>query len=93
MGAPVGNCTPLCLQIQEYPAYADALAPAHACAGQAPYGYANSVCDAVCVDRRARGLPGLSMQWGPVANVGYVAETMKVGVHQPDVGRTLCWAP
>ena len=36
------------------------------------------MCDALCVDRRARGLPGLSMQWGPVANVGYVAETMKV---------------
>ena len=48
-----------------------------ACAGQTNYGHANSVCNTVCQNRRARGLPGLAVQWGAIGGVGYVAETMK----------------
>ena len=48
------------------------------CAGQTNYGHANSSCNTLCLNRRARGLPALALQWGPVSGVGHVAETMKV---------------
>lgn len=47
-------------------------------AGQGNYGYANSVCDMLCMSRRAAGLPALALAWGPVDHVGYVAEILKV---------------
>jgi hypothetical protein len=47
-------------------------------AGQGNYGYANSVCDMLCMSRRAAGLPALAIAWGPVDHVGYVAEILKV---------------
>jgi fatty acid synthase len=50
---------------------------AHA-TGQGNYGYANSVCDMLCMSRRAAGLPALAIAWGPVDHVGYVAEILKV---------------
>jgi fatty acid synthase len=48
------------------------------CAGQANYGYANSAVDAMCQARKNAGLPAISIQWGPIADVGFVAEKMKV---------------
>ena len=50
------------------------------CAGQGNYGYANSVCDMLCMSRRAAGKPALAIAWGPVDHVGYVAEILKVHV-------------
>ena len=50
------------------------------CAGQGNYGYANSVCDMLCMSRRAAGKPALAIAWGPVDHVGYVAEILKVPV-------------
>ena len=47
-------------------------------AGQGNYGYANSVCDMLCMSRRAAGKPALAIAWGPVDHVGYVAEILKV---------------
>ena len=47
-------------------------------AGQGNYGYANSVCDMLCMSRRAAGKPALALAWGPVDHVGYVAEILKV---------------
>lgn len=47
-------------------------------AGQSAYGYANTVAEMMIMSRRAAGLPGLAIEWGPVAHVGYVAETLKV---------------
>ena len=52
-------------------------------AGQANYGHANSVCNTVCQNRRARGLPALALQWGAIGGVGFVAETMKVAARPP----------
>ncbi|CAL8464659.1 g4194 [Coccomyxa elongata] len=45
--------------------------------GQANYGYANAAVDSLCQARRMVGMPALSVQWGPIADVGFVAEIMK----------------
>ena len=50
------------------------------CAGQANYGYANAAMDMLALCRKDAGLPALAIQWGPIADVGFVAEIMKVGV-------------
>ncbi|KAL1454730.1 hypothetical protein MTO96_043686, partial [Rhipicephalus appendiculatus] len=38
--------------------------------GQTNYGYANSAIERICELRAARGLPGLAIQWGGIADVG-----------------------
>ena len=42
--------------------------------GQTSYNFANSIIDSICEERRKDGLPGLSIQWGVIGDVGYVAE-------------------
>ncbi|XP_053209039.1 fatty acid synthase-like isoform X2 [Panonychus citri] len=41
--------------------------------GQSNYAFANSFMERVCDERRENGLPGLAVQWGPVADVGVAA--------------------
>ncbi|KAL8612599.1 hypothetical protein ACOMHN_006585 [Nucella lapillus] len=43
-------------------------------AGQANYGYANSVMERICEKRVADGLPGLAIQWGVIGDVGVVVD-------------------
>ncbi|KAH9507034.1 hypothetical protein DERF_011738 [Dermatophagoides farinae] len=47
-------------------------------AGQINYGYANSAMERICECRRAEGLPGTAIQWGPIGDVGVVAEHLLV---------------
>nr|XP_050028975.2 fatty acid synthase-like [Dermacentor andersoni] len=44
--------------------------------GQTNYGYANSAMERICELRAARGLPGLAIQWGAIADVGAFHEAM-----------------
>ncbi|XP_041363356.1 fatty acid synthase-like [Gigantopelta aegis] len=56
-------------------------------AGQANYGFANSVMERVCEDRHRDGLPGLAIQWGAIGDVGVILETM--GGNDTVIGGTL----
>ncbi|XP_037093774.1 LOW QUALITY PROTEIN: fatty acid synthase-like [Pollicipes pollicipes] len=56
-------------------------------AGQANYGYANSVMERVVERRNAEGLHGLAVQWGAIGDVGVVQDTM--GGNDVVVGGTL----
>lgn len=42
--------------------------------GQSNYNFANSAMDSICEIRQRQGLPGLSIQWGVVGDVGIVTE-------------------
>ncbi|CAG2105515.1 unnamed protein product [Medioppia subpectinata] len=44
-------------------------------AGQSNYGFANSVCERICESRRRVGLHGLAIQWGPIGDVGVIADS------------------
>ena len=44
-------------------------------AGQSNYGFANSICERICEARRRDGLHGLAIQWGPIGDVGVLAES------------------
>ena len=45
--------------------------------GQTNYALANSAMERMMEQRRALGLPGLAIQWGPIGDVGIIAETMR----------------
>ena len=60
-------------------------------AGQANYGYANGAVDILAEARKSVGLPALAIQWGPIADVGFVAEIMKV--RRLDVQSSSCSMP
>nr|QMU95645.1 fatty acid synthase [synthetic construct] len=48
------------------------LSAGHGIPGQTNYGWGNSYMDRLCEKRRAQGLPGLSIQWASIADVGFV---------------------
>ncbi|CAG2105802.1 unnamed protein product [Medioppia subpectinata] len=53
--------------------------------GQSNYGYANSGMERICEVRRAQGLPGLCIQWGPIGDVGIVAEQLLASEEKADM--------
>ncbi|XP_057651186.1 fatty acid synthase-like isoform X1 [Diorhabda carinulata] len=42
--------------------------------GQSNYGMANSALESLCEKRKREQLPGLAIQWGPIGDVGYLAQ-------------------
>ena len=42
--------------------------------GQSNYNFANSAMDSICEIRHRQGLPGLSIQWGVIGDVGIITE-------------------
>ncbi|KAK3090166.1 hypothetical protein FSP39_009679 [Pinctada imbricata] len=56
-------------------------------AGQANYGFANSVMERICEKRRQDGLHALAIQWGAIGDVGIVIESM--GTNDTVIGGTL----
>jgi NADPH:quinone reductase-like Zn-dependent oxidoreductase/pimeloyl-ACP methyl ester carboxylesterase/acyl carrier protein len=50
-------------------------------AGQANYAAANCFLDAVALYRRASGLPALTVDWGALSEVGFVASHARVAEH------------
>lgn len=72
------------------------VASSRSCAGQANYAMANAVVDRIVENRVRDKLPGCSMQWGPVSDVGLVArltnnktEILYSGLQQQRIDRCL----
>jgi acyl transferase domain-containing protein/NADPH:quinone reductase-like Zn-dependent oxidoreductase/acyl carrier protein len=57
-------------------------------AGQAAYAAANAYLDALAIARRRRGLPGLSVQWGPFDDIGLAAQDRLRGARLAEHGMT-----
>lgn len=56
-------------------------------AGQANYGYANSVMERICEQRRKDGLHGLAIQWGAIGDVGVAFDNL--GGNEAVIGGTI----
>jgi len=56
-------------------------------AGQANYGYANSVMERICEQRRRDGIHGLAIQWGAIGDVGVAFENL--GGNEAVIGGTI----
>jgi len=54
--------------------------------GQAAYAAGNAFLDALAVARRRRGRPGLSVQWGPFAEIGLAAQDQARGARLAERG-------
>jgi len=47
--------------------------------GQSNYAHANAAAEQLILSRNAEGMPGVAIQWGPIAGVGMLAHVGEVG--------------
>ncbi len=65
----------LCPDLSEFVMFSS-LSGAFGNPGQSGYGYANFAMDRLCERRKQQGLPGLSIQWGGIGDVGFVNDNV-----------------
>ncbi|XP_072382070.1 fatty acid synthase-like [Diabrotica undecimpunctata] len=59
----------MCQQLDHFVMFSSVVAT-RGVMGQTNYGYANSALERLCEQRKRDNLPGLAIEWGPVADVG-----------------------
>jgi len=63
----------LCTKLEHFVVFSSMIS-GRGVAGLNSYGMSNSVMERVCERRRRDGLPALAVQWGPVGEVGVLAD-------------------
>ena len=70
-------CRELCKSsLHWFVAFSSAVSCGRGNAGQANYGFANSVMERICEQRVQDGHPGLAIQWGAIGDVGLILDSM-----------------
>jgi hypothetical protein len=64
----------MCPHLRHFVVFSSVVSCGRGNAGQTNYGMNNSIMERICEARVRDGLPGLAVQWGPVGDVGLVAE-------------------
>ncbi|CAH1641071.1 unnamed protein product [Spodoptera littoralis] len=77
----------LCPDLKDFVVFSS-VSCGHGNAGQANYGYSNSVMERICEERKKFGLPALAVQWGAIADVGLIADLQEEDI-QLEIGGTL----
>jgi fatty acid synthase len=67
----------ICDQLDHFVCFSSIVA-AEGNEGQTNYAYANAGMDQLCEQRKRCGLPALSIQWGPIGDVGFIQENAYV---------------
>ncbi len=54
--------------------------------GQTNYAFANAAMDRLCEQRKRNGLPAISIQWGPIGDVGFIQKNAYVNLSNTLLG-------
>lgn len=65
----------MCPQLEQFVVFSSVVS-GYGNAGQTNYGMANSIIERICESRKAEKLPALAIQWGPIRDVGVLADML-----------------